>query len=137
MKRFILAIMLFAAACGGSATNSAIPEGADLRADLDMKRTPQGDTVDISFYFARAEARDAKAPQPRIPARIDEVKLNDKVLTPDLSNPERPVYRTSLQETGTRDNTLTVKIGGREFIGKAQFDAVLVDRYKSIMLSPR
>lgn len=138
MKRLILILLLFAAAgCGsGSEPAAELPSGSDLRVDLSYTIVKDGREIEAIFYFSNPTASGVKTAPPRQSVAVEGPTFNGSPMTPVQGDAEHESYKFT-HPNPSKENTVTAKLNGKVYEGKAVLELLAGNRMTSVTLLPK
>lgn len=137
---FTAIVLLLLTACGGgggTATAPPLPEGSDLRVDVNVKKLQDGTAVSVQFYYSAASTSgNQNTGAVRHYVAVENPTMNGVAMVQENDGSGRTVYRAETSSMKS-SNVITATYGGRNYEATAQVPIALGDRVVSTMLKPK
>lgn len=137
MKICVIALsLLLFVGCGPKPVAVVIPPDADFKTDVLIRKTPEGRTVEITFFYTRPVAPGAKNDEGVVTVPVEDAQYTGQPLTGTTNEAGRPVY-TINNVPVTADSTVSARVNGKLYEAKLVPQTTLENKSVTAVMVPK
>lgn len=139
MKICIVALLfLLITACGGEQKPARvdIPADADFKTDVLIKKTAEGRSVEITFFYTRPVAPGNKSSGEVVSVPVEDAQYTGQPLTATTNEAGRQVY-TIMNVPVTAESTVSAKVNGKQYEAKLVPQTTLDNKSVTAVMVPK
>ncbi len=135
---FAILLFLLVVSCGSQPKPVAvvIPADADFKTDVLIKRTDEGRSVEITFFYTRPVAPGTKTDEGVVSVPVEDAQYTGKPLTATTNEAGRTVYIIK-DVPVTAESTVSARVNGKLYEAKLVPQTTLNNKSVTAVMVPK